>query len=92
MLGAAFWPGGEAAAQATVDTMSCAAAQRFVQANGSYNKKTGFGPLSIRPVRPLRPGEAANCGPRQYPSFFLERTLDNPSCNLGYNCMTRDIR
>jgi hypothetical protein len=92
VLGAAFWPAGEAFAQATVDTMTCAAAQRFVQQNGSYNKKTGFGVLPIRPVRPNLPGQASNCGPRQYPSFFVERTLDNPSCNVGFVCQTRDIR
>ena len=92
VLGAALWPGGEAFAQATVESMTCAAAQRYVQQNGSYNKLTGFGVLPIRPVRPNLPGQAANCGPRQSPTFFLERTLDNPSCNLGFVCERRDNR
>jgi hypothetical protein len=78
-----------ACAQVSVDRMTCAAAVHAVQATHSYDKKTAFGVVPIMPVIPKGPGESVNCPARFIPSFFIERTLDNPACVVGYSCVER---
>ncbi|MFO1147357.1 MAG: hypothetical protein U1E62_03190 [Alsobacter sp.] len=74
----------------TVDRMTCAAAKKVVQATGGYEKRTGFGPLPIRPVIPeTRQGF---CPGHSMPVFAIEKTLDNPACVVGYTCERRDRR
>lgn len=76
-------------AQVPVDQMSCAAAIRMTQQSGSYSKRTGFGVVPIRPMNTISRIGAVSCPPRFEVSFFVERTLDNPSCVLGYSCVER---
>lgn len=75
-------------AQVPVDRMTCAAAIRAAQQMGSYWKTTGFGVVSIRPGRIIGAGPAS-CPARLNASFFVERTLDNSACVLGYSCVER---
>jgi hypothetical protein len=76
-------------AQVSVDQMSCSAAVQAAQRTGSYSKRTGFGVVPIRPSYPISRTGAASCPPRFDLSFFIERTLDNPACVLGYSCVER---
>jgi hypothetical protein len=74
----------------TVDRMTCAAAKKVVQATGGYEKRTGFGPLPIRPVIPE--SRQGYCPGHSVPVFTIEKTLDNPACVVGYTCERRDRR
>lgn len=76
-------------AQVAVDQMSCSAALQLTQRAGAYSKRTGFGVVSIRPSHVANPRHPASCPPRFDLSFYIERTLDNPQCVLGYACIER---
>jgi hypothetical protein len=91
LVGFALAGAAPAAAQAeTVDRMTCAAAKKVVQATGGYEKRTGFGPLPIRPVNPE--SRQGYCPGSTAPVFAIEKTLDNPACVVGYTCQRRDRR
>lgn len=80
------------AAAATVDQLTCTAAQAAVQTSGRYDKRTGFGVVPIIPPRRLATGRSADCPIGSSPSFYVERTTDAPACILGYSCERRDNR
>jgi hypothetical protein len=85
LMGAIWTP---CLAQVSVDQMSCSTAVQMTQRTGTYFKRTGFGVIPIRPGHPISHG-GAMCPPRFALSFFIERTLDNPQCILGYSCVER---
>ncbi len=71
-----------------VNEMTCAAARRQVLATGRFEKETPFGPV---PIYGFLPDDG---GPNRCPrgtdqSWYVERTLDNPRCALGYTCNER---
>lgn len=76
----------------TVDTMTCAEAQRTVQATGRYEKRTGFGSVPIQGVLVVPRGGSTTCPIRSSPSFFIEHTRDVAACVLGYSCERRGPR
>jgi hypothetical protein len=75
----------------SVDRLTCAQAIRVVQTTNSYEKKTGFGTVPIRPVTPVGK-TGAFCPGSLYPLFSVEKTLDNPACVLGFTCERRERR
>lgn len=76
-------------AQVAVDQLSCAAAVQTTQRTGAYSKRTGFGVVPIRPSYTVGRTGVGSCPPRFELSFFIERTLDNPACVLGFSCVER---
>ncbi|MFO1151073.1 MAG: hypothetical protein U1E62_22075 [Alsobacter sp.] len=76
-------------ADVTVDQMSCSAAIQMTRQTGAYSKRTGFGIVAIRPNYTVSRAGLASCPPRFDLSFFVERTLDNPQCVVGYACVER---
>ncbi len=72
----------------TVDRMTCAAARRQVLATGRFEKNTSFGPVPIYGFVP-DDGGPNRCPRDTEQSWYVERTLDNPRCALGYTCNER---
>ncbi len=78
------------AAAATVDRMTCAAAQRQALTTGRFEKMTGFGSTEIFGFWP-NDGGPNRCPIGYFQSWYVERTLDNPRCPIAYTC-TENIR
>lgn len=78
-----------AAAQTTVDEMTCASAARSAAATGRYYKRTGFGVVPIMPIV-TRAGAARRCLPSEWAVPQVERTRDANACVVGYKCQEAD--
>lgn len=78
-----------AAAQTTVDQMTCATAARSAAASGRYYKRTGFGVVPIMPIV-TRAGAARLCQPSEWAVPQVERTRDSSACVVGYKCEEAD--
>lgn len=68
----------------TVDTMTCAQAQRYAVKNKHYWKKAAGN--DIVPIYPIVPLQKLQCPTRQYAAPIAEETLDNPECVLTWYC------
>jgi len=72
------------AQQITVEHMTCAKAQAYVQKYGQYWKDVGAdGSILISPVYTL---QNLKCTGRQLTEPQMEQTTDNPECIVGYYC------
>jgi hypothetical protein len=81
-------PQAPARAQTTVDQMTCAQAVRSAAVSHRYYKRTGFGVVPIMPVFPFTP--RMTCLWTEWAVPQVERTRDNPACEIGYKCEERD--
>ena len=81
-------PVAPAAAQTTVDQMTCGGAIRSAAITRRYYKRTGFGVVPIMPVFPYA-GRTV-CGITEWEVPQVERTRDTPRCVIGYKCQERD--
>ncbi|MFO1147856.1 MAG: hypothetical protein U1E62_05710 [Alsobacter sp.] len=79
---------GYAAAQTTVDQMTCAQAVRSAAVSHRYYKRTSFGIVPIMPVFPFAP--RTTCLWTEWAVPQVERTRDSPACAIGYKCEERD--
>lgn len=80
---------GPAAAQTTIDQMSCASAAQSAAATGRYYKRTGFGVVPIMPIVTRRSASRL-CLPSEWAVPQVERTRDTASCLVGYKCEESD--
>lgn len=73
-----------AAAQVTVDQMTCEQAQAYSAKHGRYYKNGGVdGPIPIYPTYTL---DKINCTGKTLVSAQTERTLDVADCILSWYC------
>ena len=74
------------AQQVTVEHMTCARAQIYVQKYGQYWKDVGAdGSVLISPVYTL---QKIKCSGKQFVQAQTEATSDNPDCVVGYYCLS----
>jgi hypothetical protein len=73
-----------ALAQASVDQMTCAQAQRFVHQHGRIYAKTPDGPLPVHPLSSV--WSTPYCPGRQivWPQTYVTR--EGGQCTVGYMC------
>jgi hypothetical protein len=88
VLALALLAAAPAAAQTTVDQMTCAQAIRSAATTHRYYKRTGFGVVPIMQVYPITPRTV--CLWTEWAVTQVERTRDTPACVIGYKCEERD--